>query len=324
MKHSTLYAMFEEGELQTMLPQRIEEGYIKSKPTHIPGLNILKYNPGKTMFKGHWDKYITQAARGNIVDKDFNPINMPFPKMFNRGELGLDFNRDEEVIAWRKRNGFMLDVFYHEGKVIVGTTGSTDSKYAEMGRKYVTPWVEKVISDHPGHTFTFEICDPEDPHIIPEPVGIYLLGIRAHDWNGSFNLLNLPTDVFPDQLIKDLQSASPVQFDQPIIGRFSDIAKMAKDCDHEGYVIWSNDAHIGYVPLKIKSDNYLIKKLLARSKPEQILAKIKAGKAKTEDNEEYWPLFEHIENNLVEFQALEEQPRIRFIERFLGENNLKV
>ncbi len=316
-KFKELYGPIENDDMKAALARNIELGFIKSKPTHIEGLSILKYNPAKTFFKGYWNPCIVQGARGHIVDKDFNPINMPLPKMFNYGELGLMFPDDTIVTAYKKRNGFMLDVTWYEGQLIVATTGTTTSDFAKLGAAYIKPWMVDVFKLHENITFTFEVCDPSDPHIIPENSGLYLIAARySHSWYETYNIIiNSNIFVYMYKEFRCHDPASGITMDRPTTGDFGTILNMAKNSTHEGYVTWYKDSDGVEYPLKVKSDVYRIKKMVARAKAELISGGIiikKAYDIQTEQKD----FISFIEKHKSHIATLPEQQRLRFMETY--------
>jgi hypothetical protein len=68
-------------------------------------------------------------------------------------------------MIWTKKcNGFMAAL----SGSLVTTTGSFDSDFTRMASEYVSDVGIK-------ETLLFEICHPNDPHIIPEKAGAYLI-----------------------------------------------------------------------------------------------------------------------------------------------------
>jgi hypothetical protein len=70
----------------------------------------------------------------------------------------------------------------HQDQLVVSTTGSTTSEYAK--------WAKQAILNENNYSFAFfsendttlfEIVLPQDPHIVDEPCGVYLLGFRTKD-----------------------------------------------------------------------------------------------------------------------------------------------
>lgn len=264
-----------------------------------PGLYVLKYR-NKVFYDNLWSPELMEM-RGTIVDKDWKIIVYPFTKIFNRFENNTDINRDEEVVAVQKINGFMAAVTYDTTYgFIISTTGSTDSPFVDLAAKYVGFLKDQPIV--PNVTFLFEICDPADLHIIPEESGAYLIGARS---TGSGKMYR---EEYLDNTARLLNLKRP---DWKKC-RFSDIVNEAKNCRHEGFVVYGSD-----VVLKIKSPYYLFKKFVARSaKTDKLLD----PNIKQSFDEEYYPLIDHIQANIEQFTALDEQARLTYVRNFLEAN----
>ncbi len=324
-----LYKPLKHHEIKEQLTLAIAAKLAKTKPAPLIGdlvgeCSIIKYNATETMFKGKWDALTVQAARGHIVDVDLRPVNMPFPKMFNVGEMGLTFNDEDVVCLHRKRNGFMITVFVRNGVVQFASTGTTDSDYVNLAASMFTNAMREEIYKlitrwSQGITLTFEVCHDSDPHIIPEPQGLYLLGARFNSWGSSYNNFGLTNEC------ACVLRKHGIFYDSPAWRTFKDAKEIAKKCNHEGFVIWRTGRSYPYggTPLKIKSDIYLVSKLLARSNANNIVKRVTDFKARNADNEEFWPLFDHIQENMSTFAVADEQKRLALIRNFIKETNLK-
>ena len=137
-----------------------------------PELRVVKYRPN-VFYDNLWDEHpLLVECRGLVIDDEYNIIVKPLTKIFNRSENGTDIDRDELCTIVEKVNGFMGVVTGWQGKNLVSTTGSLDSKYALLAEEYL-----RNIPVLEGESMTFEIVDPSDPHIIKEKPGCYLLAI---------------------------------------------------------------------------------------------------------------------------------------------------
>lgn len=271
----------------------------RKESTRYPGLFVLKYHR-KVFYNNLWTSEL-QEMRGIVVDKDWNIVVYPFTKIFNRHENGTDIDRDEEVTAVRKVNGFMAAVthdFTHG--YIVSTTGSLDSEYVDLAKKYVGDLYRKAIV--PNTTFLFEICDPSDPHIIEEEAGAYLIGARD---TGSGEMYS---ESVLDNTARLLDVNRPEWKKCP----FSEVVQEAKTCKHEGFVV-----HGKTVTLKIKSPYYLSKKFFARMSSTKLLERLANGSARQIVDEEYYPLLDYIDANKELVSSMEEQDRLIFMRKFL-------
>jgi hypothetical protein len=273
--------------------------------TRYPGLFILRYTR-KVFYDNLWTPEL-EECRGLVVDHDWNPVICPFRKIYNRGERGTDFPLNQRVTAVRKVNGFMAAATYVEGHgVVVSTTGSLDSPFVTLAEAWLRPNITSWINNL-GHgiTWLFEICDPTDPHIIPEPPGAYLIGARLHQGGAMVNEDTLC------HYAKAMGALRPAVWYQAI--RFSTVLDLVRLCQHEGFVVHGPDKS-----LKIKSPYYLITKFLGRMQPERLMEKLDdlASLRQTVD-EEFYPLLDFISLSRDHFKTLDETGRIGYIRAFL-------
>jgi len=297
--------------------------YRKESTTH-PGLFVLKYHR-KVFFNNLWTPEL-EWCRGLIVDANWNLVVQPFKKIYNRFERGTDYDLEEDVLYYRKVNGFMAAVTYIPGRddLIVSTTGSTDSDYVKLAadmlykNKAGPQWVEylkNVGGTGMGHmTMLFEICHPADPHIIKEEFGAY--GLALHLRPDGWNKQDLNSMFFPE-LPSDMCRKLGVFHVPCEIGKFKEVVEKARVADHEGYVVYTQRYGWDNKALKIKSPQYLITKFFARkteAKLQDLLTKPDwkdLGHVKVE--EEYYDLIEHLRQNVDGFMAMDEQARVHFV-----------
>lgn len=260
----------------------IEQGLVKKKTYtegKYKGLSILKYTK-KVFFKNLWhlDERLLEC-RGTVVDEDDNVIVLPFRKVFNLGENNTQVDPECEVLCPVKVNGFMLAVTNTEKYgLIVSTTGTLDSEFAELGRKWVDTLfdVEGMIY---GQTHLFEVVDKTDPHVVDEEEGIYLIGVRS-----------LKYGLLQEDLI-DIK-AEYLECKRPNVHKckFKDLDM---DVKHEGFMI--RDANTGETLAKYKSNFYLVKKALLRmGKKRASLMFNNTVEFKKQIDEEYYGLHKFI------------------------------
>ena len=275
---------------------------VKLKATSNPDLFVLKYDR-KVFYKNLWNDFL-EECRGTVVDKDFNIVSLPFRKIYNFGvEDKAPKIRDDETIHWfRKINGFMVAMTWYNDDVLVSTTGSIDSDFVQIAKKYLTDDIRNAIKMYHGCTFMFECCDPSDPHIVHEEPGLYLIGIRR-----------ISDGVLLTELYSNLGALIAINmnvfFPESGICTMGELRKMVKGVDHEGFVIYTEDGR----STKIKSKHYLIKKMFMRGNVEKLLD----NNAKGLVEEEFYPLCDAIKANREEFSALDEFQRREWIENFL-------
>lgn len=266
-----------------------------------PGLYVLKYR--KTVFyRDLWNNYL-EECRGTIVDADFNVVSRPFTKIYNYGieAAAPKLEDDTQVDAYRKVNGFMVAVTWHDGDILVSTTGSTDSPYVAMARELIDLDVyRKVCKEWYGTTFMFECVHRDDPHIIPEMEGMYLIGYRPKDWISPVKIDHKLLSMLGVQF-----GSLPVEYYRTTVGK---LVRDVKTVRHEGFVFYTDNG----VSAKIKSPYYLTSKWVARNPKTDKLVDTKRD-IKLSLDEEYHPLVDKIRENIVEYTAMNEQERLAWV-----------
>lgn len=292
--------------------------YVKSNPKLVrersagDGITILKYTK-RVFYDNLFDDFI-EVCRGTIVDEDYNVILRPFDKIYNFGveKKAPEIADDTEVTAYRKVNGFMVAMTWYNGDILVSTTGSTDSPYVDMAKEMMLKhmsWSEwqRELSFAEGFTLMFECCHPNDPHIVPEDAGMYFLGFRENRWDSKVIL-------FGEDSIKWLRNYAlknlNCYYAEAIQTTMREVKKLAKECKHEGYVVYTAD----HVSTKIKSPYYLTSKWVARNPRTD---KLMTNGFKNNIDEEYYPLVDAIRENIEEYTAMDEQSRLTWVRKFL-------
>jgi hypothetical protein len=288
-----------------------ESGLVNMKPAG-DGIFVLKYKK-KVFYDNLWNDYIAEC-RGSIVDSDFNLIAYPFTKIYNYGieKEAPVLSDDTEVIAYRKVNGFMASATWYKGDVLVSTTGSTDSDYVAMAKEMMQShmcWADWQMAfandDMQGLTVMFECVHPNDPHIVPEKPGMYVLGIRDNEWRSrighSPGTLNIMGEVF-NCYVPEVYRVT-----------LGELKRMTKECRHEGFVFYTQDG----VSAKIKSPYYLTSKWVARNPRTDKLVDLNKD-IKHNLDEEYYPLVDAIRANIVEYTAMDEQARLAWVREQLA------
>ena len=274
------------------------------------GLYVLKYKK-KVFYDGLWNRFIAEC-RGSIVDADFNLITYPFTKIYNYGieKEAPVLAPDTKVTAFRKVNGFMVAMTWHNGDVLVSTTGSIDSPYVDMAKEIMlthASWREwqVLLAKMVGQTLMFECVHPEDPHIVPEKAGMYILGYRMNEYHSA--VLHDPF------VLQDLARKVNCFHAESVTTSMVQLEKLAKECKHEGYVFYTDDG----VSSKIKSPYYLTSKWVARNPRTDKLVDLK-NDIKHNLDEEYYPLVDAIRANIVEYTAMDEQARLGWVRNFVS------
>lgn len=285
--------------------------YVKNHPKLVKmrpagdGIYVLKYSKS-VFYDGLWNRYL-EECRGTIVDEDFNIVSYPFTKIYNYGveKQAPVFADDTKVTAFRKVNGFMVALTFYKGDVLVSTTGSTDSDYVKMALELIdVDRYRKVCSEWYNTTFMFECVHRNDPHIIPETEGMYLLGYRAKSWDIS--------PVNPDPKLLRMLAVEfgtlPVEHTVTTVGELLEEVKKVR---HEGFVAYTYDG----TSFKIKSPFYLTNKWIARNPRTE---KLMREDFKKQIDEEYYPLLSAIQADIEAYTAKTEQERLAWIREFLS------
>lgn len=265
------------------------------------GLHVLKYKK-KVFYDGLWNEHL-EECRGLIVDDEFNIVSYPFTKIYNYKveKNAPTIAPDEMVEAHRKVNGFMVAVTWYKGDILVSTTGSIDSDYVNMAKELIEPNLQRyrdTCSENAQFTFMFECVHRNDPHIIPETEGMYLLGARKKELGSNITATFFDCTEF---------NAIPVEL---MFAPMEYIEILAKHVKHEGFVIYGP----GKIATKIKSPYYLIKKFVARNPRTD---KLMRPDIKNSIDEEYYPLIDAIQANIESYTALDEQQRLWWVRKFL-------
>jgi hypothetical protein len=290
--------------------------------TSKAGVFVLKYK--RNVFYDNLWNDVLEECRGTLVDSAFNVISRPFTKIYNHTENGTDIPLTENVTAFKKINGFMAAITVYQGELLISTTGSIDSDFAKLATKRINELGDLALNhikeklapseDHPGMTMIVEICDPSDPHIVPEESGVYFLGVRKNSWTASQNLI-----VTTGMSAKDYYTMAEMynmEACQMINCKFADIVELAKTCKHEGFVVYGL---VGKTNLKIKSPYYKVKKFLARKNPEKLLKLLdNPYLLKQTVEEEFYALVDYLALNKVAYSALTEQERLEYIREYFN------
>lgn len=283
---------------------------VMMNPTSKAGLHVLKYKK-KVFYDDLWTPEL-ELCRGTIVDKDFNVVSIPFTKIYNYGveSKAPVLHPDTTVTAYRKVNGFMAAITWHDGDILVSTTGSIDSVYVQCIKDMMLvhaslySW-KNFLQHYPHQTFLFECVHPSDPHIIEEIIGLYYLGYRNKDWESYVVHPSLGKMNWTIESLLNIHSTNGV------IMPLNMVQWHTKICRHEGFVCYTEDG----TAFKIKSPYYLIKKFFARSNN---TLKLLHPNVKNKFDEEYYPLIDHIRANIEFFTELNEQERLAYIRSFLS------
>jgi len=269
------------------------------------GAFVLKYKK-RVFYDNLWNDFL-EECRGTIVDQDFEIVQRPFTKIYNYGvEAKAPVLPPETVVeAYRKVNGFMIAVTWHNNDLLISTTGSTNSDFVAMARELIdVDRYREVCAKYESYTFMFECVHRNDPHIVPEQEGMYLLGYRYKSWDSVTETKMI------SKLTLDFGSI-PVKH---YLTTMHTLLQKVKTVRHEGFVFYTNDG----TSAKIKSPYYLTSKWVVRNPRTDKLVNMQADIKKNID-EEYYPLIDAIRANIVEYTAMDEQARLAWVRNYLGE-----
>ena len=298
-----------------MFQQKLKE-FVEQNPDLVkmkevaPDMFVLKYTK-KVFYKGLWNEYL-EECRGTIVDKDFNVIQRPFTKIYNYGveKQAPVLDDDTEITAFEKINGFMVAVTWHNGKLLVSTTGSINSPFVDKAMDYINP-VKDEMEDFCGFykdfTWLFECCHPDDPHIIQQEHGLYLIGCRRKSWDPRPLILSESVNI-------SHATSIGVKVPKRYYTTVGELKKMVKSVRHEGFVFYTASG----VAAKIKSPYYLMAKWVARNPNTAKLMDLN-NDIKERIEEEFYQLVDKIRENIEEYTALDEQSRLAWVRKELGE-----
>lgn len=313
--------------------QTYQSSLFSKKPSvKHKGLSVVKYK-NSAFYNNDFDDALLEM-RGTILDNHNNIIVRSFKKVFNYGEMinknsqyKTDLKPETMVYGVVKVNGFLGNATYvdlnqrsnlvhkknkddlsqnYDKQVIYSTTGTTDSEYAKLVEKHLSQY-QDVFKQFPNKTFSFEINDESDPHIIKEELGETLIGMT--DVETAYQATEHELDVF----------ARHFNMKRPMITElmpFSKLLAMSNDTNliqHEGFMVFDENHQL---KCKLKSKYYLMTKFLARNLND-LDKKIKKGKEIFD--EEYYDLIDYIKNNEKKFFEKDEQGRINMIENFFND-----
>ena len=284
-------------------------GLVNMKPAG-PGIHVLKYKK-KVFYDNLWNDYIAEC-RGTIVDADFNIVSYPFTKIYNYGiekEAPVFSELDTMVCAYRKVNGFMVSLTWHAGDVLVSTTGSTSGDFVAMAKEMMlkhmcwADWQMALMADDcRDMTFMFECVHPNDPHIVVEKPGMYILGYREKTWQSAVG--------HEPAVLEQLGELFKCFVPECIHVTVAALKNMVKTVKHEGFVFYDEHG----VGAKIKSPYYLTAKWVARNpRTDKLLTK----EFREQIDEEYYPLLDHIRENIQAYTALDEQARLAWVRNYM-------
>lgn len=275
---------------------------IKSKVTKQLGalgfvdLEVRKYDR-KVFYKNLWNQDPNLVKSRGAVFVNNEQVVFPMDKCFNYGENGAGKKLDPntKVKAYKKLNGYMLNLTYSIGiGWIVSTTGSayilnyrnahllSRNKFLAMGVDFIETYngmglyheimnEVNVTKDKKFElTLTFEVCHPDDKHIVDEEIGLHPICYQ----------LNGVTYPIENEFVTKHRTT---------LGQILEDVKWVK---HEGFMVYDLDGNLIF---KLKSPYYLAKKWVQRGSEKRIWDQ----DYKQRLDEEYYPIVKYIRANVT-------------------------
>jgi hypothetical protein len=280
------------------------------------GLATVSINGAYSTFKYHrkvmysylWNKHPeARACRGHTYNSNTGKIiTCPPMKSFNylENRWWSDVPLDTKVIAYKKYNGFMAAVSVDDyDNVVVSTTGSTKSEYAQWAKGAIG---HTGIPPIKGETHLYEIILPQDPHIVKEDkTGAVLLGFTVAGKFAPWGIMTSKT------------------------GTLAEIIELSKADKGEGFMVYKvgENGQIldGNNPCKLKTPYYTGKKTLMRANFGRVNSMYNHTQQFIEHQipEMFVPVVLAITNSysMDEWVNTSEQGRRYIIEQFLGEDS---
>ena len=225
----------------------------------VGNLSTFKYSR-RVMFDNLWKQHPeTLECRGHTYDIRTGEIVQAAPrKSFNYLENGhwRDTTPDQPVIMYKKYNGFMACATMYEGKLLVSTTGTTNSDYAVLAKQQIEADAVAMKFVFEDITCVFEIVHKDDPHIVNEKHGVYLLGWRWKD----------------DGKWVPCEARNGKKYIETTRQRAQEIAAKDKGEGFMMYKLTDDNEFVNSVDVcKLKTPYYVGKKLLMRMSPANTL-----------------------------------------------------
>ncbi len=219
------------------------------------GLAVMKNDGKYTTFKYHrramydylwFVETDLLECRGHVYDSVTKELVQAAPrKSFNYLENDYWWSAvdlDTQVEVYKKINGYMACATLHNGELVVSTTGTTTSEYAQWAKELILKdyALYDMVIDSDASTL-FEVVVPQDPHIVNERIGLHLLGMREKAGDGTFHPCN-GTGVMT----------------------LAEAITLAETDRGEGFMVYRKDEDSKLAPCKLKTPYYVGKKKLMR------------------------------------------------------------
>ena len=180
-----------------LLNRMIDGGYIKSQKHPTLDLTIYNYTQN-AQYENVWNE-ITLICRGLILDSEYNIIERPFRKFFNKEEhenAYLENIPDLSFDVFDKMDG-SLGILYWDGDIPkIASRGSFTSQQAIKGTEILHKQIQKFFSNpfffRKDKTYVFEIIYPENRIVVDygDREELVLLGVIDTETGCDHNLSN--------------------------------------------------------------------------------------------------------------------------------------
>lgn len=254
-------------------------------------IEVRKYQRS-VFYNNLWDKDPALVKSRGAVFIGGNQVVYPMDKCFNFGEnnTGVDLPKDTNIVAFKKLNGYMLNLT-HVPNVgwIISTTGDASivgnestNDFINMGIEYIEKFEafsyymdllhsQEDLMGSDMLTITFEVCHPNDPHIVVEEFGLHPI---CYQFNGR---------------------TSPLEVEgEPIKTTVQGILDAVKWVKHEGFMVYDTEGNLLF---KLKSPYYLAKKWVQRGSEKRIWDQ----DYKERLDEEYYPIVKYIRAEVAKY-----------------------
>lgn len=281
-------------------------------------LKVVKYSKS-VFYKNLWNEggELLLKSRGLVLDVAGNIIQHSFDKVFNyrENDSGLDIRDDEVVQYVEKRNGFLGNITLnpYTKELLCSTTGSLDSDFVDYIKYFIDGKLNYLLKKYLSEndvTLSFEVVHPDDPHIIVEDIGLYLIGVRGKNYNDK------------NWQEKDVDEVAKIfGFVRPAHGldTFANVRDdMIPNCQHEGFMIrrLNSETDEYDLALKFKSPFYLTTKFIGRLSSGKVKFMFSnPEKFKQSLDEEFFPIVDLIVNNISmeDFLSMDNNKSVSFV-----------
>lgn len=148
-----------------MLHELIADGYIQVQKHPAAELYIYNYTP-KAQYERVWNDW-TLAARGLVLDGQYNTVARPFRKFFNMEEHQAHEIPTENFEVYEKLDGSLGILYWLDGQPFIATRGSFGSDQSQRATQMLYQKYSHTFADlDPVKTYLFEIIYPQNRIVV--------------------------------------------------------------------------------------------------------------------------------------------------------------